>query len=84
MKVDKKRIGLRVHEIEASLAANIDPYSSELVEYVNTREIGRAARLAMLIRGMEAIKNKSHLARIATSELKIDPTSFENVIKNKT
>jgi hypothetical protein len=81
MKVDKKRIGLRVHEIEASLAANIDPYSAELVEYVNTREIGRAARLAMLIRGMDVIKDKSHLARIATSELKIDPTSFENVIR---
>lgn len=81
MNVEKKRIGLRVHEIEASLAANIDPYSAELVEYVNTREIGRAARLAMLIRGMDIIKDKSHLARIATSELKIDPTSFENVIR---
>lgn len=69
-----KRIGLRVREIEASLAANIDPYSAELVEYVNTREIGRAARLAMPIRGMDIIKDKAYLARIATSELKIDPT----------
>jgi len=78
--MDNKRIGLRVHEIEASLAANIDPYSSELVEYINTREIGRAARLAMLIRGMDVIKDKKHLARIATSELCIDPTAFENII----
>lgn len=79
--INLKRIGLRVHEIEASLAVNIDPYSAELVEYVNTREIGRAARLAMLIRGMDIIKDKAYLARIATSELKIDPTSFNNVIR---
>ena len=78
---NSKRTGLRVHEIEACLAANIDPYSAELVEYVNTREVGRAARLAMLIRGMDIIESKTYLARIAASALKIDPTSFESVLR---
>lgn len=50
-------------KIEASLAANIDPYSAELVEYVATREVGRAARLAMRIRGMDVIKDKNYLRR---------------------
>ncbi|MDB4433324.1 hypothetical protein N9166_01155, partial [bacterium] len=70
------RTGLRLLELEAGLAENVRPESVELVDYEASRVHGRAARLAMLVRGQDVIEDVRRLRQIAAAELKISGADF--------
>ena len=71
------RIGLRLLEFECGIAANIDDTNSaELVDYETSRAAGQAARLAMLIRGLDVIEDEQRLKKIAAHELSIHPAEY--------
>ncbi len=75
------RTGLRLLELEAGLAENVVPESVELVDYEATRVHGRAARLAMLVRGQDIIEDVRRLRMLAAAELKISGADFDAAVR---
>lgn len=74
----QRRLGLRLLELEAGIATNVDDYSPDLVHYASSRTVGRAARLAMLVRGQDVIEDERRLRMIAARELHIVGGSFDD------
>lgn len=72
------RIGLRLHEVEAAMAENLDHASPELVDYEATRTHGQAMRIAMIVRGQDVIEDEIRLKKIVTAELQITPQEYQS------
>ena len=77
MTTSNARFGLRLLELEAALASNISPHSPELVDYEQSRLHGKAARLAMFVRGQDVIDDITRLKKIVASELQIVGADFD-------
>lgn len=80
-KIDSRRVGLRLYELESAFASNLDPTSPRLRSYRNSRLLGQAARLCQLIRGHDVIEDPDRLVAIAAAQLRIDPMHFDSVIE---
>lgn len=72
------RVGLRLVELEAGLAENVESNSPELVDYETTRTHGQAMRIAMTVRGQDVIEDETLLKKVVTSELQITPQEYQS------
>jgi hypothetical protein len=74
------RLGLRLFEFETGLQENVeDTNSAELVDYETSRIAGRAARLAMIIRGQDIIEDEQQLKKLVAFGLDISASEYKEV-----
>lgn len=80
MATSDTRLGLRLFEFETGVHENVDATNSaELVDYDASRTAGRAARVAMILRGQDVIEDEQNLKKLLAYGLGISPNDYRAV-----